>query len=75
MSTDMYAGGIRALDLAGPNIGHPITYRTPGGVVRGTGGDAITMITHKKNGHVLVRFGQRNAQVTLHPMTEILSVV
>ena len=71
--------GIYALDLNGANIGRPIAYRLPlrnslgHGEERYTGD--ITMITHKKNGHVLVRYGKNNRQVTLPPLTIITAVV
>ena len=66
---------MKAMDLCGVNVGFPITYRNLKGQVRGTNGEPITMITHKKNGNVLIRYGKRNAQAELEPLTEILSVV
>lgn len=60
-----------ALDLNGANIGHPITYLYRGGEVRT---EDITMITHKKNGNVLVRHGKRNVQVELRPTVQIVAV-
>lgn len=64
-----------ALDLAGGNIGNPLSWVNTQGKAGSTGDDVVTMITHRKDGHVLVRYGKRNAQATLHPLTEITRVV
>lgn len=51
--------------LSGLHTGKRIAYEDRTGGYRET--EAITMITHKKNGWVLVRHGKNNKQATLHP--------
>lgn len=62
-----------ALDLCGANVGNCVTYRLPSGEERKT--EVVTMITHKKNGNVLLRYGKHNAQIELKPLTQIVGVV
>ena len=67
---------VYALDLSGRAVGNRIRYRNVATrtevlqLERET--EEITMITHKKNGRVVVRHGRMNAHVTLHPLTEIV---
>ena len=64
---------MQARELSGNDIGKKIEYYR-GGRLYIT--DEVTMITHKKNGGVLVRYGKNNAQATFRPLdlVEIVSL-
>lgn len=57
----------KAKELCGLHIGKRIKYMKPSGDWVET--EEITMITHKKNGWILVRHGRNNRQPQLYPAT------
>ena len=63
---------VMAVDLAGQIIGRSFKYTTLATGEREV--NDVTMVLHKKNGEVVVRYGKNNRQVRLKPLTEITAM-